>query len=175
MDVRRLERWHADLDAADELVLVGEVDGVPHVTARVARRREAPRVTCGDGSVYLLGQPAPAHPSGDPWMPPAAAVQRRAERLVPVLRRLEQGEGPTADELAGAPVLRGWIVELGPDAASLAGIVEGHPRLADGAWIVTSPLVWIADDRTAARTVSRWYRLGSPLAGILASAPMTAQ
>jgi len=49
----------------------------------------------------------------------------------------------------------------------LQGIVTRHPRLADGALIETSPLLLLAADRSAARTVSRFYRLGPPLEEIV--------
>jgi hypothetical protein len=54
---------------------------------------------------------------------------------------------------------------------ALGGIVSGHPSLPDGAYILTSPLLWLADDKRAARTVSRFYRLGTSLQDLLAARP----
>ena len=61
-----------------------------------------------------------------------------------------------------APVLDGWIIAQRP-IACLAGLSSGHPRLpgANRA-IVTSDLWLLSSDRSWARTLSRWYRLGRP-------------
>lgn len=80
-------------------------------------------------------------------------------------RRLHKGELPTNADLAAAPLLEGWALEeVAPGLFRLVGVVTGHPLLADG-WCSTSVLLFIAADRTWARTVSRLYRLGMPLAG----------
>jgi hypothetical protein len=44
----------------------------------------------------------------------------------------------------------------------LTGKVTGHPLLGERL-IRTSMLIYISDDSQWARTLSRWYRLGSPL------------
>jgi len=79
------------------------------------------------------------------------------------LARIERGESPTAEELAAAPLLEFWCVVVDPPFPVLRGVVTDHPHLADGATVGTSPLLWLADDRSAARTLSRYYRLGVPL------------
>lgn len=79
------------------------------------------------------------------------------------LERISRGESPTAEELASAPLLDFWCVVVEPPFPVLQGVVTGHPRLADGAMIGTSPLLWLAEDQSAARTLSRFYRLGVPL------------
>jgi hypothetical protein len=79
------------------------------------------------------------------------------------LARIEKGESPTPEELAAAPLLEFWCVVVDPPFPVLQGVVTGHPHLADGATVGTSPLLWLADDRSAARTLSRYYRLGVPL------------
>ncbi|WP_332700989.1 DUF6634 family protein [Devosia sp.] len=80
-------------------------------------------------------------------------------------RRLHEGERPTNADLAVAPLLEGWALEeVAPGLFRLVGVVTGHPLLADG-WCSTSVLLFIDADRTWARTVSRLYRLGMPLAG----------
>lgn len=60
------------------------------------------------------------------------------------------------------PILRNWRLisfENGPESSLFLGEVTGHPLLNDG-WIITSPVRWISDDRSCARTVSRLYELG---------------
>lgn len=59
------------------------------------------------------------------------------------------------------PRLDDWCVVLAPDGQQhLVGQVWGHPRLIDGRTVITSPLVWIAEDRSAARTRNTLYALG---------------
>ena len=79
------------------------------------------------------------------------------------LQRIHRGEAPTPEELAAAPRLDFWGVVMAGQLPSLVGVVTGHPNLRQGAKIVTSNLLWISDDGHAARTVSRFYRLGVPL------------
>ena len=58
------------------------------------------------------------------------------------------------------PVLRNWRLipfEGQPTLGVFLGEVTGHP-LNDG-WIMTSPVQWISDDRSCARTLSRLYKL----------------
>lgn len=87
----------------------------------------------------------------------------RLAGLVADMERIRQGELPQA--LAGgedAPILDRWI--LGQrQAPCLAGLSTGHPRLAGvNRAIATSDLWLMSEDRTWARTLSRWYRLGRP-------------
>ena len=77
--------------------------------------------------------------------------------------KLSDGELPTEAELAGAPLLTGWVLGEGPGGYSrLGGFVSGHPSLADG-WCWTSVVLYLETNRRWARTVSRLYRLGDPL------------
>ena len=110
-------------------------------------------------------KPAPDQAPDDP-APPKAGEQRLPQRLLvarEALQRIKRGESPTAEELAAAPRLDFWCVVVDAPFPILQGVVTGHPRLADGAMIGTSPLLWLAEDKSAARTVSRYYRLGVPL------------
>ncbi|MBX9910827.1 MAG: hypothetical protein K2Z25_19245 [Beijerinckiaceae bacterium] len=52
------------------------------------------------------------------------------------------------------------IVHRGLDLPALAGDAD-HPRLGS-TLITTSPVLWVSDDQTLARCLSRWYRLGQP-------------
>lgn len=77
--------------------------------------------------------------------------------------KLRDGELPAEAELAGAPLLTGWV--LGQEwggYSRLGGFVSGHPILADG-WCWTSVVLYLEPNRQWARTASRLYRLGDPL------------
>lgn len=85
------------------------------------------------------------------------------QNLQTALRALTEAEaGPDAATLFAAPILTLWQPILLHHNLCLAGEVTGHPHLrAD--WITTSPLIALAPDLTWARTLSRLYRLGTPL------------
>lgn len=76
------------------------------------------------------------------------------------LERIQRGDSPTDEELVAAPQLDFWCVTDSQPWPELTGVVSGHPTLPEGSQIVTSKLLWLSDDRTSARTVSRFYRLG---------------
>src|SRR3546814_20137497 len=57
----------------------------------------------------------------------------------------------TPADLAAAPQLDCWYLTEHYGRLALGGFVSGHPTLADGAHIATSPLLWISDDERAAR------------------------
>lgn len=157
----RLEEWRLAVDEQDDLTIVGEIGG-RHDGGLLAetRHRECGLVRLRDGRWLTLGTPHPdvAH---DPWAVPEGYAERRLARLMPVLERLRAGDGPTQAELAAAPLLETWGLQPSAQHVVLCGYVTDHPRLVDGDWITTSPVVWMAADRQAARTVSRWYRLGN--------------
>lgn len=100
--------------------------------------------------------------------PAEARLSQRLAAAQEALERIGKGEAPSAEELAAAPLLEFWCVVTDGPFLLLQGVVTGHPLLADGALVGTSPLLWISEDRTAARTVSRFYRLGVPLEAVLA-------
>lgn len=82
----------------------------------------------------------------------------------------DAGRTPTPAELADAPLLDKWVLMRDwVDVTVLCGWVTAHPLLsrndqdAKGKSIATSPVVAIDVDAGYARTVSRWYRLGTPL------------
>ena len=78
-------------------------------------------------------------------------------------RKIKEGELPTEEDLANAPTLTGWAFSDKPnDLVRLIGWVNNHPLLGDG-WITTSVVLAIDPKRKWARTVSRVYRLGTPL------------
>ena len=78
-------------------------------------------------------------------------------------RLLQQGHLPSEADLAAAPVLSNWVLAEEPENLfRLAGMVSGHPLLADG-WCTTSIVLVMDPDRNWVRTVSRLYRLEKPL------------
>ncbi len=80
------------------------------------------------------------------------------ERLLIDLKRIRDGQRPTADELAEAPIIHGYEIEhrLAP---ALRGLIFDHPLL--GTTIGTTSDLWfIAPDKRWVRTLSRFYRLG---------------
>jgi len=58
------------------------------------------------------------------------------------------------------PRLDDWCVIMDTGRPYLTGEVWGHPLIADGRTIITSPIPWIAAGRSAARTQNRQYQLG---------------
>lgn len=90
------------------------------------------------------------------------AAFRKLSDLVTDMQSISEGARP--EELAGAeaPLLDRWILgsRLIP---CLVGLSTGHPLLpGEDRAIGTSDLWLLSDDRTWARTLSRWYRLGRP-------------
>jgi hypothetical protein len=100
-------------------------------------------------------------------MPDDTKFLKRLQNAAEALARLERGEAPGAEDLAVAPLLEGWHLTEHHHFLALGGVVTGHPSLPDGAHILTSPLLWIADDQGSARTISRFYRLGTSLEDLL--------
>lgn len=77
-----------------------------------------------------------------------------------MLAALEAAEtGPTEQELADAPTLNPWRLELWSDHFRLYGICEDHPEI-DDRHVTTSPLLALDADKGWARTRSRWYKVG---------------
>lgn len=79
------------------------------------------------------------------------------------LIKLHNGEKPSELELERAPLLTGWLLaSMSNGYQRLGGFVTGHPTIRPG-WCWTSVVLFVAEDRRWARTVSRYYRLGRPL------------
>jgi hypothetical protein len=96
---------------------------------------------------------------------PDADFVRQMERLAALAADVEsihRGVPPETMAGADAPILDRWILgqRLVP---CLAGLSTGHPELAgQNRLIGTSDLWLLSKDRSWARTLSRWYRLGRP-------------
>lgn len=69
--------------------------------------------------------------------------------------------GPSAEDLAQAPCLDNWY-SSGEKFAYLEGTVHDHPELTSDRPIYTSAVLAIDAHAQWARTISRWYRLGTP-------------
>lgn len=83
---------------------------------------------------------------------------QRLERLLKDLKAIQAGSGPSADELAEAPVFDQYVILRRP-VPCLAGEVLGHPRLPGGPTISSD--LWVIDPEAGwARTLSRYYTLG---------------
>jgi hypothetical protein len=85
-----------------------------------------------------------------------------------MLRWINSGARPPDDAWATAPVLDDWKIlpARRPPAAEgmseIEGTVSGHPDFRDGQRIRTTPLLFESKDRPRARTVTRFWRLGTP-------------
>jgi hypothetical protein len=74
--------------------------------------------------------------------------------------------GISEGELDAAPLMENWRVLISPGGSPvLWGKAVGHPRLGTK-MITTSRLIAINHDRTVARSLSRWFRLGPPNAAV---------
>ena len=100
-----------------------------------------------------------------PFLDPAHVAPdlgRRLRALADDCERFERGRPVSPFMLQNAPFLEDWAPAITPQGVQLIGHVRGHPLLRDCA-AVTTPL-WFADpDGGWARSLSRFYRLGSPL------------
>lgn len=93
-----------------------------------------------------------------------AALIVAFERFIPVLRAIQEGHGPTAQELAEAPVLNNWSLEV-----KSAPCLRVMTDLTDDLFLPEGELLgevldfWIiAEQQGWVRGLVRWYRLGSP-------------
>jgi hypothetical protein len=95
-------------------------------------------------------------------------TSERLRELADEIQAIEEGIRPTSDDLANAPVLEDWtgVFKALP---ALSGAVHGHPDFPPGRRITTSDL-YGTDGLSWARTLSRYYRLGTP-AGSVAARP----
>lgn len=86
----------------------------------------------------------------------------RLSSLVADMEAIRLGASPESLSKEEAPILDHWVMAQRP-ISCLAGLSSGHPLLfGSGRLIATSDLWLMSADRTWARTLSRWYRLGRP-------------
>ena len=152
--------------------------------AEVAATDEAPPTAAAEAEPQLATKGERKRPRDAP-----AEEEERAPDLVARHARVQQREeeSASAPEQAGSgpesaalpPCLDDWRLVQGqtrnPYTASetaptvLRGRVRGHPRLADGDTICSSPVVWLDwGEERAALTRSRRYVLGNPQPGFIA-------
>jgi hypothetical protein len=82
--------------------------------------------------------------------------------LLADMERIHRGFPPEVMASSEAPILDRWIL-ASTMVPCLAGLSTGHPRLVgENRLIATSDLWLLSEDRSWARTLSRWYRLGRP-------------
>ncbi len=94
-------------------------------------------------------------------MPPE--LKHHLARVMTAIRAAEAR--PTVAEIAEAPLLEDWRVLISRHGSPVIwGQVSGHPRL-DDTMISTSRLIAINPSAGWARSISRWFRLGEPIAG----------
>lgn len=82
---------------------------------------------------------------------------RLLQRLTDDLTDIVAGTRPTAQDLSGAVVMRGFMIGQ-HQVPCLIGMAEGHPRLGSKL-ITTSRLFCVDPNGRWARTFSRFYRL----------------
>lgn len=83
------------------------------------------------------------------------------ERLLADIKRIRDGIGPNAADLANAPLITNYGVGV-RHIPCLIGHVTGHPHMR-GAVSITSDLWAYAPELGWARTLSRFYVLGKPV------------
>jgi hypothetical protein len=145
--------------------------------ADLARGVTGPRVL--DAGLLLLSalRKVVADPSAERIDTPALDARSEAERvamtadarsfverlrdLADDLERLDRDHGPTAQDLAHAPVLDDWAPEILP-VRILRGLAIDHPSIRNGRPVRTTQ-VMATDNATWARTLSRYYVLKSPV------------
>lgn len=85
----------------------------------------------------------------------------KLRNLADDVERLRRRGRPQFSDLDAAPRLDDWAAVMTPQGVRLIGFVTGHPLRGDRA-IMTSAL-WVADAESSwVRTLSRFYRLGTP-------------
>jgi hypothetical protein len=84
----------------------------------------------------------------------------KLQGLLDDLRSLRAGMYPSRGTLSTAPFLNDYRV-INRGIAALSGDVTGHPTISgNNEPMLSSPLFVVLQDIGAARTLSRWYRLG---------------
>ena len=79
------------------------------------------------------------------------------DRILTALEAIKAG--PSDEDLMTAPTLDFWKAVIADDVPRLIGIAIGHPNFPMSE-VYTSMLMFVSKDRSYARTLSRWYRLG---------------
>ncbi|MBA8878289.1 DUF6634 family protein [Phyllobacterium myrsinacearum] len=83
------------------------------------------------------------------------------KELLQDLENIRRGRLPDARALANAPLIDNWSLRY-RNVPCLAGAISSHPRLGHAENGITSDLWILAPHHGFARTMSRFYNLGSP-------------
>lgn len=82
--------------------------------------------------------------------------------LMSDMEAIQRGVHPGRLCEGSVPVLDNWILAL-RSTPCLVGLSSGHPQLTGEHRPITTSDLWLfSEDRTWARTFSRWYQLGRP-------------
>ena len=114
----------------------------------------------------------------DQWIDTSILAEEPATReqlaeAAEMLAFARTGLVPPETDWADAPLLEGWrIVEARvpparDDMQELEGDVLGHPDFRDGQRIRTTPILFAPNGKAWARTVTGYFRLGTPAKGSL--------
>lgn len=99
------------------------------------------------------------------WRRTAASIElklRRIRSLADDMDGVRIGSFSHEADRAGAPILDRWTLAQ-RSVPCLVGISSGHPTLPGNRKVIATSDVWLlSEDRTCARTLSRWYQLGRP-------------
>lgn len=93
-------------------------------------------------------------------VPELAPETQRLRGLLADLERIQAGHHPDEVDLANAPTIDNWCIAERRTIA-LAGAVNKHPTIPNGRSVCTSDLWFIAPALGYARTLNRFYALGS--------------
>jgi len=87
-------------------------------------------------------------------------VMRRIRSMCDDIDAVLAGLPPSEEKLSRAPLLHQW--QLVPyQSVCLSGFVSDHPRIRNGP-LVSSQVFMLDPERKWGRTLSRFYRLGTP-------------
>ena len=86
----------------------------------------------------------------------------RLRGLADDCERLALGLTVSQLELNDAPLLEDWGPTVTPQGLRLVGYATNHPLFGEAA-VMTSPVCFADPNGTWVRTLSRFYRLGSPI------------
>jgi hypothetical protein len=89
------------------------------------------------------------------WSTSVGTIER-LRRLANDLKAVAEGR----IEETSAILMTSWSFGTRP-AQCLVGYAVGHPSIGDGRRAITSEVYYVDPDRRLARTLSRWYSLGS--------------
>ena len=88
-------------------------------------------------------------------------IVRQARWSAEALDRLAANDGPSAADLAHAPILD-QCAKVARTAPALAGVVTGHPSIGARRSTITSEVFAFYTKGRWVRTWSRFYRLAAP-------------